>query len=1124
MQCPRCQHENASGTRFCGQCGASLTSVCGTCGTGNPAGNRFCEQCAAPLNQGASTPKFTAPDAYTPRHLAEKILTSRSALEGERKQVTVLFADLKRSMELLEDRDPEEARKLLDPVLEHMMEAVHRYEGTVNQVMGDGIMALFGAPVAHEDHAVRACYAALRMQDSVTRYAEDVRRQQDVTVRIRVGLNSGDVVVRTIGNDLKMDYTAVGQTTHLAARMEQMAEPGSILATADTVRLAEGYVETTPLGGLRVRGLEEPVDAYGITGTGRVRWRLEAAAARGFTGFVGREAELAAIRRAIENAADGHGQVIAVVGDPGVGKSRLFHEATRPGRMDGWLVLKTGAASYGKATAYQPVIDLLRAYFGLDDRDHLRDARDTIMTKVRALGEDPASMTPALLSLFEGSIEDPQWRALDPRQRRQQTMEAVRRLLLKESQAQRLCLVFEDLHWIDSETQAFLDTFIESLPTARVILLVNFRPEYRHHWGGKTYYAQLRIDPLPARNAEDLLRTLLGDDTELAALKKLLIERTEGNPFFLEESVRALVEDGVLVGAPAGYRLGNRVQEIRIPATVHAVLAARIDRLQTESKRVLQCASVIGENIPFRLLAEVADLPEPELRQSLAQLRATEFLYDISPFQEPEYAFRHGLTRKVAYDSLLRERRRALHARTVAAIERFYPDRLGEHLERLASHAHHGELWDQAARYLQQAGTKAFEKSANREAVAWFEQALEVVPRLPESPETQAQAVDLHLGLRNALTLLGEHDRALGHLREAQTLAGRLGDQRRLGRALSFEVNCLLLLGEPERAIESAHRARTIAEELRDIPLRVVTDMYAGRAHLHLGDFTRAIGIFRDVVGALTGNLAYDHLGIPVLPAVFARSHLVECLAEVGRFDESARFAEEAVALAETTKHPDTLLWAYHGAGVHHLLRGEARAAADAFERAYAVSRSHDMPAYRPRISSELALAQALDGHAIAAVPMVQQATQEAATRRQAASYSQVLLLLAEVQLLAHHLPEAAEAAASALTHFRQQRARGQEARALRLLGDIAARTAAGLATAERYYDDASALADKLDMHPLLARCQLGRAPLLAQTGRIEGARQALESACSSFRTLGMTADLERSEAALKTIAPAKPS
>src|SRR5213083_3084631 len=364
MKCSKCQQENPPGSNFCVGCGARLGSACASCGMELSAGSRFCNRCGAPVQaETRASPRFGSPASYTPKHLAEKILTSRSALEGERKQVTVLFADMKGSMELLAARDPEEARKILDPVLERMMEAVHRYEGTVNQVMGDGIMALFGAPLAHEDHAVRACYAALRMQESVRRYAEGVRREHGVTVRIRVGLNSGEVVVRAIGSDLHMDYTAVGQTTHLAARMEQLAEPGSILAPADTLRLVEGYVEAVSLGRRSVRGLQAAVDVYAITGHGVARWPLEAAAARCLTGFVGRENELAQLGSAMQSAAAGRGQIVAVVGEPGVGKSRLFHEFTRPERMPGWRVVKTGAASYDRSTAYRPVIDLLRAYF-----------------------------------------------------------------------------------------------------------------------------------------------------------------------------------------------------------------------------------------------------------------------------------------------------------------------------------------------------------------------------------------------------------------------------------------------------------------------------------------------------------------------------------------------------------------------------------------------------------------------------------------------------------------------------------------------------------------------------------------------------------------------------------------
>jgi class 3 adenylate cyclase len=428
------------------------------------------------------------PQASTPPYLAEKILRSRTALEGERKQVTVLFADLKGSMELLADRDPEDARAILDPVLEHLMDAVHRYEGTVNQVMGDGIMALFGAPIAHEDHAVRACYAALAMQASVKQYAAEVQRTRGVPLHIRVGLNSGEVVVRAIGNDLHMDYTAVGQTTHLAARMEQLAMPGSILITAEVFRLAEGYVQVTSLGSMPIKGLPDPAEVYEVTGAGPVRTRLQAAAARGLTRFVGRRSELETLHQALERAGAGHGQVVGVVGEPGVGKSRLFYEFAHSHRTTGWLILESSSVAYGRATPYLPLIDLLNAYFQLEARDDARRIREKVTGKLLTLDETLKPTLPAILALLDVPVEDAAWQALEPLQHRRHTLEAVRHLLIRESRVQPVLVVFEDLHWIDTETQAVLDRLVESLPTAHLLLLVNYRPEYRHAWGSKTYY------------------------------------------------------------------------------------------------------------------------------------------------------------------------------------------------------------------------------------------------------------------------------------------------------------------------------------------------------------------------------------------------------------------------------------------------------------------------------------------------------------------------------------------------------------------------------------------------------------------------------------------------------------
>ena len=654
-------------------------------------------------------------------------------------------------MELLADRDPEEARQILDPVLERLMAAVHRYEGTVNQVMGDGIMALFGAPVAHEDHAVRACYAALAMQEAMRRYAEEVRRMHGLAVQIRVGLNSGDVVVRAIGNDLHMDYSAIGQTTHLAARMEQLATPGSILLTAATLRLVEGLVRVNALGPVPIKGLTAPVDVFELVEASAIRRRLQAAATRGLTRFVGRETELVAVQQALARAEAGHGQVVALVGEAGVGKSRLVYELVHSHRTQGWLVLESASVSYGKATPYFPVIDLLKRYAHVEDRDEPRTVRARVTGHVLTLDEALQDTMPALLALLDVLPEDSPFLKLDPPQRRQRTLDALKRVLLRESQVQPLLLVCEDLHWIDTETQALLDSLVERLPTARLLLLVNYRPEYQHGWGSKTYYTQLRLDPLPPVSAEAFLQALLGADPSLVPLKQLLIARTQGNPFFLEESVRTLVETGVLVGERGASRLAQPVESLQMPATVQAILAARIDRLLPEDKRLLQTAAVIGTEVPWPLLHAIADAPEEALHRGLGQLQAAEFLYETSLFPEHAYTFKHALTHEVAYNSLLQERRRALHTRIVETIAGLSADRLAEQVERLAHHALRGEVWAKALAYCRQAGAKAATRSAYREAVAYFEQALTAIGHLPEHRETLEQAIDLRLDIRSAL-------------------------------------------------------------------------------------------------------------------------------------------------------------------------------------------------------------------------------------------------------------------------------------------------------------------------------------------------------------------------------------
>jgi class 3 adenylate cyclase/tetratricopeptide (TPR) repeat protein len=932
MRCARCQQENPPQAKFCLGCGIAITLKCANCGTEIPAAAKYCLECGQPVStQSATAERFTSPEAYTPKHIADKILTSKSALEGERKQVTVLFADMKGSMELVADRDPEEVRKILDPVLEHMMEAVHRYEGTVNQVMGDGIMALFGAPLAQEDHAVRACYAALRMQESVKRYAEEVHRTEGAPIHIRIGLNSGEVVVRSIGTDLRMDYTAVGQTTHLAARMEQMAMPGSILMPADSLRLAEDYVQVKTLGPRAVKGLKSPVEVYEIVGAATVRSRLKAAASRGLTRFVGRHGELDQLRQALESSRAGHGQVIAVIGEAGVGKSRLYWEFTHFHRTHDWLVIESGSVSYGKASAYLPVIDLLKAYFQIEAHDDDRKIREKVTGKALALDRALESHLPALLWLLDVSVEDTQWQQIEPSQRRQSILDGVKQLLLRESQVQPVIVMFEDLHWIDTETQALLDSLVESLPTAQMLLLVNYRPGYQHGWSGKSYYRQLRIDPLSAVTAEELLSVLLGDDPTLEQLKRLLIERTEGNPFFLEESVRTLVETKVLAGERGTYRLTKAPQTFQIPVTAQAILAARIDRLAPEDKRLLQAAAVIGKDVPFTLLQAVAEETEGSLHRGLDNLRAAEFLYESRLFPDLEYTFRHALTQEVAYQSLVGARREALHAAAGRTLELLYANRLDQAYDRLAYHYSKTDQGPKAVEYLTRFAEKTAAMYAHAEAAKALEEALPHAERLP-ADERDRRCVELIVRRAESLHFLGRRQEIVDSLSHQQERLERLGDPSLAGKYYFWFGFAHAWLGHRVEAAQSLHRSLKEATGLGEqaiigrVHRALATEcIYSGRP------LDEAVAHAREAVSCL--ERTEDRFWHS--QALFTLSY---CCYFIGDFDSALEITVRLDALGEATGNRRARVNAIMMAGLSYATRGEWMAGVESLKRALDIS------------------------------------------------------------------------------------------------------------------------------------------------------------------------------------------
>ncbi|MBV8360869.1 MAG: AAA family ATPase, partial [Deltaproteobacteria bacterium] len=660
MRCSQCGVDNRPAAKFCDGCGAQLPRQCPSCGTLTRITARFCDACGAPLvASGSGTPPPPEPGAVDLRIVPE---STAAVVEGERKTVTALFADIKGSMELMEALDPEEARAIVDPALKLMIDAVHRYDGYVVQSTGDGIFALFGAPLAHEDHPQRALYAALRLQEEMRRYSAALRERGNPPIEARVGVNTGEVVVRTLATgDGHAEYTPIGYSTSLAARMQTLAPTGSIATTATTERLCEGYFSFKLLGPARVKGVAEPVTVYQVTGLGPLRTRLQRAAGRGLTRFVGREREMEAMRHAAELARDGHGQIVAAIGEPGVGKSRLLYEF-KTTLQPGWMLLETFSISHGKASAYLPVIDLLRNYFEISGEDDERKRREKVAGRIAILDrslEDTLPYIYRLLGIVEG---DDSLSQMDGQIRRRRTLEAIKRIMLRESLNQPLIVLFEDLHWMDAESEAMLTLLADAIATARILLLVNYRPEYRHALTNKSYYTQLRLDPLGQEGAEQMVSMLIGDDSSLAPVRRLVIERTEGNPFFIEEIIQALFEEGVLA-RNGEVRLAKSLSETKVPATVQGVLASRIDRLSPAEKDLLQALSVIGREFSLPLVAGVVRASEAELNQRLAALQLAEFIYEQPAVSEIEYTFRHALTQEVAYNSILLERRRQIHER-----------------------------------------------------------------------------------------------------------------------------------------------------------------------------------------------------------------------------------------------------------------------------------------------------------------------------------------------------------------------------------------------------------------------------------------------------------------------------
>jgi class 3 adenylate cyclase/predicted ATPase len=900
MRCSNCNTENPSGKKFCGDCGAALANLCPKCGADNPYGKRFCGECGAPLGApaaAASVKKSNDP----PIRVAET--PDAESLEGERKTVAALFADIKGSMDLIEDIDPEEARAIVDPALKLMMDAVHRFDGYIVQSTGDGVFALFGAPVAHEDHPQRSLYAALRMQDEVKRYAEKLRAEKGVNLQVRVGANTGEVVVRSIKTgEGHVEYTPIGHSTSLASRLQALASPGSI-AISETVRkLAEGYFALKPLGPARIKGVSEAVNVYEVTGLGPLRTRLQRSAGRGLTKFVGRDREMAAMGNAAELAHAGRGQIVAAMAEAGTGKSRLVFEF-KAKHQSGWKVLETFSVSHGKASAYFPVIDLLHNYFKIVGDDDERSRRAKVIGAVLALDRSLEDVLPylfALLAIVEG--EDP-LAQMDPQVRKRRTLDAIKRILLRESLNQPLIVIFEDLHWIDDETQAFLNLLADSTGTAKILLLVNYRPEYSHQWGSKTYYTQLRLDPLGKENADEMLTAMVGDSDEIRPLKRLVIERTQGNPFFMEETVQVLLDEGALVREGAAVRLTRPLAELKIPPTVQGILAARIDRLPADEKDLLQTLAVIGKEFQFSLVREVVKKPDDELNRMLGDLQLAEFIYEQPAVGDTEYTFKHALTQEVAYNSVLIERRRVTHKRTADAIEAQFTERLEDHFCELAHHYLLSTDVVRGIRYAQLAAEQALSRSAHEEGSGMLEAALKLLDRHPDS----AERLRAELALRTIESTLAfvrygasskQRELAINRLCE---IGERIGEPDQVARGLVTLVNLCFTRGEATRGLELARRALELAKSAEEEALLSNAGWEFGIVAESCGNLSEALA---NLEGAMDRGGRFERgVSVGLKNSSAFRVHLAPTLMLLGRVEDAAKIAAEGLARARESGH-----------------------------------------------------------------------------------------------------------------------------------------------------------------------------------------------------------------------------
>jgi len=1115
MQCSKCDFDSPAEAKFCGGCGNKLEILCPQCNYKNPVVHTFCSECGQKLSAGqqhvkentaaiSEEDKFEKIQRYLPKGIAKKILAQKGRIEGERKQVTVMFCDLVGFTSMSETLDPEDIYPILDKVHEILIHKVHDYEGVVNKMIGDGIMALFGAPVALEDAPQRAIRSAFAIHQEITRYSESLKEQQRIMplLQMRIGIHTGPVVVGTIGNDLRVEFTAVGNTVNLASRLENLALPGTTYVSEDTFELAEGLFRFEHQGKKEIKGFSEPVAVYRPIAPRSRRTRFDVSAERGLTPFVGRTRELELLVDGFERSKIGQGQVFSIIAEAGMGKSRLLYEFRKAVANEDVTFLEGSCPSYARGMVYHPVIDILKANFEINEKDGNQVIREKVERGLQILGPMVTSTMPHILELFSVEDSDVDKIPLSPEAKKGRILGALKQTILHGSEIRPLIMAYENLHWIDRSSEEHLRDLLDYISGARVFLILTYRPEFVPTWGGRSYHNQLNLNRLSNREILSMVSHLLGTDIFDKNIEQLIIEKTEGIPFFIEELISSLRDQRIITKKDDKYQLIKDIREVVVPSTIQDIIMARVDILPEKTKNLIQTGSVAGREFSHQLIKEVTNLPEEELLSQLSALKDSELLYERGIYPQSDYVFKHGLTQEVAYSSLLQKKKTELHKKIGKTLENIHADRLGEFCEILAYHCLQGEDWQRAYRYNQEAGLKAYSHSDYEQAQRYFEDAMTALKKLPSKKIRIEQEIDLRFNMRAPLAVLGRFDEAGEWTHGAEKLAREIGDDTRLSNALNYLSSFHWILGRNQKAIELGEKALKLAKSVNHFSYQMAIMCHLGIYYFNVGDYLKQIEIHQEVRKRLIGDDAFKQHGLASLPGAFSPGMIVFGMAELGNFDKIEEIGHEALEIAEQVENALTLTFVYNFIGMAYLRLGKVEPALPLLEKCYELCRTSKVQGMYSYSAGSLGYAYLLSREPERALNILEEGIKK--DYLQASFWpTHPLIVLADAYRTLRKFALAIDTASRALGLANGREERGFEAWAIFVMAKINADTGRKV-NAKQWYQRALKQASDLSMKPLVAHCHKGLGNCYLKLGNEKKAQLESKRAEDIYRSLGM--------------------